>query len=101
MADRPVLGVDYDLARWTTGERDDAGLLVWHERYPHNNEWDSVRMVTLDLNPHGEGDFRNYKVPPERPLDTYAVVESEFHYDLDDLADMAVEMEADSPRAGS
>lgn len=81
----PVFGHDYDLERWSTGARDTSNNLIWHTELPSNNDWASIRIVTMNFDPDGEGDFRNYHISPDRPLDVYGM-EGEDHYDLDDLA---------------
>lgn len=90
--DVPVFGSDYDLERWSTGERDAEGHMVWvDDRLPNNDEWADIRMVTLNFDPgapEGEGDYRNYPVHPDRPLDPYGSYDPDdpYYYDLDDLA---------------
>lgn len=86
----PHFGDDYDLARFSTGERDEAGHLIWHERLPMNDEWQHITMVTIDMDPHGEGMMRNFPINPDRPLDVYGTFDpddpdSRYYYDLDDL----------------
>lgn len=90
--DLPTFGYDYDLARWSTGERDDSGHVVWHERLPENNEWEHIRLVTIDFNPNGDHDYRNFPVPEDRPLDPYGSYDGqEDYFDLDDLVGEALD----------
>lgn len=91
----PHFGVDYDLLRFSKGNTDRAGNLVWHERLPHNNEWQRITIVTIDLRPEDATDTepgmaRNFMVNPASPLNIYnsfnsADPRSRFYYDLDDL----------------
>lgn len=85
-------GEDYDLERWTDGARDsDSGNLIWHSTIPSNDTWERVTMVTLNFDPNGEGDFRNYHISPDEPLDVWDPDSTDpYHYDLDDLADNAL-----------
>ena len=83
----PIFGDNYDLERWSTGEHDAEGHLVWHHTLPNNDDWERITDVTLNFDPTGEGDFRNYKIDPDRPLDPYGLdLDNPDHYDLDDLA---------------
>ncbi len=91
-------GVDYELARWTTGETDAEGKLIWHETLPDNDQWKDITIVTLDYDPDGEGLYRNIRVSPLdehgkpiEPLDPYARPDlakygPDYFFDLDDLA---------------
>lgn len=83
-----VLGDDYLVERWTDGELDKNGHLIWQDGMPTDEELSSVHMVTVDMNPHGEPDFRNLTVNPDRPLDPLGATDSPYGpepYDLDDL----------------
>lgn len=61
-------GDAYEIEKWTDDSREE-GRLVWHEGEPELDEWDSVRMITANYDPEGEGDYRNLAVSPDRPLD--------------------------------
>lgn len=93
--DVPTFGYDYDLERWSTGEYGADGKLIWHSELPSNADWEHVRLVTLNFDPGGEGDFRNYNIPAGRPLNVYGTIddwpEGEPYFDLDDLAAQAFE----------
>jgi hypothetical protein len=98
----PEWGTDYDLERW--GTADESGGIIWHHSLPSNKDWDDIRIVTINLEPfEAEGDYRNYRIRPERPLDPYGAWKDEYtgphkcgryfdtegpdaYYDLDNLA---------------
>lgn len=89
---------NYDLERWSDGSRDESGDLIWHHRYPNNDEWDNIVWVTVNYDVNGEGHYRNIPIAPERPLDPYGSNHPnyqgphkggrygpDYYYDLDDL----------------
>jgi len=91
-------GINYDLERWTDGSKDESGHLIWHHNLPNNDDWDHIRMVTVNYDFEGEGHYRNIPIHPDRPLDPYGSnlpeyrgvhkggrYGPEFYYDLDDL----------------
>lgn len=97
--DRLRFGENYDLDRYTFGDLDSEGHLVWHHGLPSNRDWDRIEMVTINYELDGEGRYRNVPISPDRPLDPYGSNEPgyegphkggrygpEFYYDLDDLA---------------
>lgn len=93
-AANPRFGDDYDLERYSFGERDSAGHIVWNYNYPDAGDWHHIRIVTINMDPRGSGDYRNYRIHPDRPLDPWGIPEPErgpHHYDLDDLAGNALD----------
>lgn len=87
----PTWGEDYELERYTFGDEDSEGHLIWHSGYPDNNDWERITMVTIDLDPYSvDGDFRNIEIDPDRPLDPWGFRPDDAQegdwYDLDDLA---------------
>jgi hypothetical protein len=93
---RAIWGEDYDVERWSRGGRDNEGHLIWYHHIPDDREQTEIRIVTLNFepgSPGGEGDYRNYYVPEDRPLDPWhsASDPNSPYYDLDDLATNAIE----------
>lgn len=97
--DRLILGENYDLERYSFGDSDEQGHLIWHRGYPSNADWDRIRIVTIDYEIDGEGHYRNIPISPDRPLDPYGSNHPDYqgphrggrygpdyYYDLDDLA---------------
>lgn len=86
----PRFGEAYDLERWSDGTTDSSGDLVWHNYYPEDSDWQNVTHVTLNFDPNGEGDYRNYNIDPDKPLDVWDSYDPDspdpYYYDLDDLA---------------
>lgn len=83
----PIFGRDYDVVRWSNGTTDSAGHLNWYDSYPTNDDWASVRVITVNLNPEGEPLYRNYPIRSEEPLDPFMPDDMRglFHYDIGDL----------------
>lgn len=83
------------MLRWSTGETDEAGHVVWHDTLPNNDQWQHITLVTIDMDPLNAtadepGMPRNFPVNPDRPLNVYNSFDendpdSRFYYDLDDL----------------
>lgn len=96
--DLPSLGDDYNLERYAYFDRnnpddlarDPEGNVIWYHGWPSEDNWGKVGMVTLDLDPQGEGKFRNIPISPDEPLDPYGrpdlARDPDYFYDLDDLA---------------
>jgi hypothetical protein len=80
----PILGEDFTLARYTYGDRDGEGNLVWHNPERYEPHWDRIRIVTVDLNPDGEAFYRNYYIHKDRPLDPPLPPNQQgpYHYDI-------------------
>lgn len=95
-------GREYDLIRWATRTqmgsseltRDENGHIIWHERFPDNDEWRRVGLVTVALYPDGdrtrEPVIANLPVSPDVPLDPYGDPDGytidelvQFHLDID------------------
>lgn len=100
--DKLRFGINYDLDRYTFGDTDEHGHLIWHHDIPKNKDWDRITMVTINYGIEAGGEkeenFRNIKIHPDRPLDPYGSnlpgyrgphkggrYGPEFYYDLDDL----------------
>lgn len=86
-----ILGEDFEVDRWAAGDRDSKGNLIWHDGRPELEQWNTVRMVTVDYDPAGEGNYRNIPISPDEPLDPYARPDlakygPEYFYDIEDLA---------------
>lgn len=86
----PRFGEAYDLERWSDGETDAAGNLVWNNYYPEQDDWERITHVTLNFDPNGEGDYRNAVIDPDKPLSPWDTYDPDNpdpdYYDLDDLA---------------
>jgi hypothetical protein len=85
----PVLGDDFTIVRYSYGERDDTGKLTWFNDEPSHDEWERVRVVTLNLSPDGEPFYRNYHISKHRPLDPPGE-DNPYQYDITDLAGNAM-----------
>lgn len=95
MADGDLL---YSVERWTAGDEDEKGHLIWHDGEPSDDEWSRVYMVTVDRDPDGpEGDFRNLVVNPDRPLDPPGADFSYYGEDVYDIDDLVADWEVISP----